>query len=108
MRSLGRILRSWHRYHILLLEEPAKGHLTRSLAVAITDSLQQCHNRPQRVELRAAERFPKAPDANKPAASEICGEINVTSFRFSRTDRNEDEIYGHHTLEPRSALRTRH
>ena len=65
MPSLVGILCSWNRYDVLLLEKPTQGHLTRSLAVAITDQPQQCHNRPQRVELRPAERFPEAADAGR-------------------------------------------
>jgi branched-subunit amino acid transport protein len=45
MFGLVRILRSWNRHDIRLLDEPAQRHLSRGLAVTITDRPQQCHNR---------------------------------------------------------------
>ena len=91
MPSLVGILRSWNRYHILLLEEPAQRHLTRGLAVAITDQPQQCHNRPQRVELRPAERFPEAADTDRPAAIEILPSERATGERLVR-DQGDAEF----------------
>src|SRR4029453_5290230 len=71
MGDLGGILRSWNGYDVVLLQKPAQCHLSRSLTVTITDQPQQCHNRPQCVVLRPAERCPKATDANRTTAIEI-------------------------------------